>query len=338
MARRRSRSKKIEPAVKTLTFQLADGGSCYLDLSLAASIANRRFYRQGLNWAVSGMTLFAGGTTNQTIGVYKIPDTWVAYNAWMKSFKLWQKMNDQVLDVEEGISGRYADFKIFMDSKHRERLGDDPFQTDITLSANKTLLPCVRAGGAAPLVIAGTTNLSWDPSEFTFPDPVDGTADGYNIHMVGANATNAIGDTAGSKGAILGYAYSRARPNVLDPNVPVDASTKAWMNDVFDYGDQNPDIREDLITQNDSPPYAIAGDESNAEYYPGGFNQLTGLEVVVDQLVIPGSTDYSARMTLQGFNAPCGLLQITNSGPIVVQVHLAPGPHRGYLAVPMQEF
>ncbi len=338
MARRRSRSKRIEPAVKTFTFQMAAGGAGYIDLSLAASVLNRRFYRQGLNWAVSGMTIFAGGTENQTIGVYKIPDTWVAYNAWMKSFKLWQKMNDQVLDVEEHIGGRYLDFKIFMDVDHRNRVAAAPFQDDLTVSNNKTLMPCARNSGSGALALAGTTNLSWDPSEFTFPDPVDGTADGYHCHMVGENGTTTIGDVVGSKGAILGYAYSRARPNVIDPNVPTDASTKAWMNDVFDYGDQNPDIREDLVTQNDTPPYAISGDETNAEYYPGGFNQLNGLEVVVNNLVIPASTDYSARMTLQGFNVPCGLLLVQNSGPCEVQVHLAPGPHRGYLAVPMQEF
>ena len=339
MARSKRRMKKIEPSVKTLTYVLGAGGTCYIDLSLSASILNRRFYRQGLNWAVAGMTLWSGAAT-QTISVFKLPDTWVSYNAWVKSFKLWQEMNDQVLDVEPHIQGRYADFKIYMDADHRDAVAENSFQVYAApaVSDNKTLIPVSRNSGSGNYVQADVTNLAWNHSEYVFPDPVDGTADSYHAHMVGENSTSAVGTVAGSKSLILGYAYSRARPNVLDPNVPVDVSTKAWMNDVFDYGDQNPEIREDLITENDTPPYPIAGDESNAEYYPGGFNNLNGLEVVVPELTVTGTTDYSGRIQISGFNVPCGLLCVKNSGPCFVQVHLTPGEHRGYLAVPMQEF
>ena len=336
MARSKRRSKKIEPAVKTLTFALGDGGVSYIDLSLAASIANRRFYRQGLNWAVSGISLFSSGLT-QTISILKLPDTWVAYNAWVKSFNLWREMNEQVLDVEPHIQGRYSDFKIFMDTDHRDNVLEMVLQTDVN-SAAKTLTPIVINNAGDNPQWPSINNLNWDPSEYVFPDPVAGTADSYHAHMVGENSTTAQGTVAGSKGLILGYAYSRARPNVIDPNVPVDAPTKAWMNDVFDYGDQNPEIREDLIEENDSPPYPIAGDESNAEYYPGGFNNLNGLEVVIPAVTVTGTTDYSARMSFPGFNVPCGLMRVKNTGPCMIQVHLTPGPHRGYLAVPMQEF
>lgn len=338
MARRKRRSKKIEPAVKTLTYVLGDGGTCYIDLSLSASIMNRRFYRQGLNWAVAGISLWSGGAT-QTVTVAKLPDTWVAYNAWVKSFKLWQEMNDQVLDVEPQIQGRYADFKIYMDHDHRNNIAENSFQTYSAPaeSAGKTLIPVVRNSGSGLFVNANLTNLSWDHSEFVFPDPVDGTADSYHAHMVGPDSATDVGTVTGSKGMIIGYAYSRARPNVIDPNVP-ENSTRAWMNDLFDYGDQNPDIRSDLIEENDSPPYAIAGDESTDEYYPGGYNNLDGLEVVVPELTVTGTTDYSGRIQIAGFNVPCGLLCVKNSGPCFIQVHLTPGHHRGYLAVPMQEF
>lgn len=333
MARRGS---KIEPAVQTLTFAAGAGGTTYIDLSLAASIANRRFYRQGLNWAVSGMTLWASGLA-QTVTVLKLPDTWVAYNAWMKGFTLWREMNDQVLDLEPGIQGRYHDFKIFMDRDHRDNTFDSPIQTDST-SANKTMTPICINNGSGNVSYPSTNNLSWDPSEYTFPDPVDGTSESYHAHMVGENSTTAGGGTSGSKGLILGYAYSRARPNVVDPNSPAMSTTRGWMSEIFDYGDQNTDIRVDLVEENDTPPYPIAGDESNEEYYPGGFNNLNGLQVVVPEMTITASTDYSARMQIPGFNVPCGLICIKNSGPLFIQVHLAPGPHRGYMAVPMQEF
>jgi len=337
MARSKRRMKKIDPAVKTLTFSAGAGGRTYIDIGLAASIANRRFYRQGLNWAVSGMTIWTSGTP-QTISVMKLPDTWVAYNAWMKSFRLWQDMNDQVLDVEPGIQGRYADFKIFMDRDHRDDTVLDPFQSDTTASAGKTMLPLVRNSGSGLMVLPTLTNVSWDPSEYTFPDPVDGTAESAHAHMVGENSTTTIGGVEGSKGLIVGYAFSRARPNVTDPNVPLDDPAKAWMNDLFDYGDQNPEIREDLTEENDTAPYPNAGDESAIEVYPGGHSNLNGLEVIVPALTIAAGTDYSARIAVPGFNCPCGLLCIVNTGAVFIQVHLTPGTHRGYLAVPMQEF
>ena len=333
---------RIQPAQKTLTFALGEGGTAYIDLSLAASIANRRFYRQGLNWAVSGFTIFASGVS-QTVGIYKIPDTWVAYNSWVKGFSLWREMNDQVLDVEESIAGRYSDYKIYMDREHYERVHEDPFQTDVTASSGKTVLPCVRNSGSGNLILptmdyGGAATCEWDASEYTFPDPVDGTADSFCTHMVGENSTTAKGTVSGSKSLILGYAYSRSRPNVEDPNVPRDSSTRAWMNDIFDYGDQNPDIRENLVSQNDTTPYPLSGDNTNLEFYPGGQENLNGLEIIVDSLTVSASTDYSARINVPGCNVPCGLLAVQNSGPCTFQVHLAPGPHRGYLAVPMQEF
>ena len=62
------RSSKIEPAVLTLNVVIpstAPGvlSSSTVDLSQCASLLNRRFYRQGINWAVAGVKVLssAGG-------------------------------------------------------------------------------------------------------------------------------------------------------------------------------------------------------------------------------------------------------------------------------------
>ena len=62
MAKRKysKQSSKMEPAVQTMTVQMpaVPGGSVgthYVDLSQIASLFNRRFYRQGINWALSGI-------------------------------------------------------------------------------------------------------------------------------------------------------------------------------------------------------------------------------------------------------------------------------------------
>ena len=87
---------KIQPAVQTMVFSTSTipssgSGTFYIDLSQCASLLNRRFYRQGLNWAVSSIkvmtTAFQG-----SIFVNKLPNTWVMSNAWEKSFRAWQNM------------------------------------------------------------------------------------------------------------------------------------------------------------------------------------------------------------------------------------------------------
>jgi hypothetical protein len=64
------KAKKIQPAVETMiipTPSVAAGatGSFTCDLSQIASIMNRRFYRQGLNWAVAGFKLNFSGCSGK---------------------------------------------------------------------------------------------------------------------------------------------------------------------------------------------------------------------------------------------------------------------------------
>jgi hypothetical protein len=55
-------SNKIQPAEMTLltatsTVNAGATGNFTIDLSQCASLMNRRFYRQGLNWAVAGFKI-----------------------------------------------------------------------------------------------------------------------------------------------------------------------------------------------------------------------------------------------------------------------------------------
>ena len=103
MARKKMGMAKLQPAVKTLIFSYLVPGESqgtpgtstnYIDLSQCASIANRRFYRQGINWAVSGIKVLSqpsltSGTLNGSVTVSKLPETWVMSNAWEKGFRAW---------------------------------------------------------------------------------------------------------------------------------------------------------------------------------------------------------------------------------------------------------
>ena len=95
------RMKKIEPAVQTMMFNFSvpisdppeSTTTKFIDLSQCASLLNRRFYRQGINWAVSGFKFLTGADSTGIITIQKLPETWIMSNSWEKGFRNWQRMN-----------------------------------------------------------------------------------------------------------------------------------------------------------------------------------------------------------------------------------------------------
>ena len=196
MARRSSRPRKMQPATKTLNFQLTvgDAGAYVndtIDLSEACSKVNRRFYRQGLNWAVAGFTVLTQGTGNVT--VLKIPDTWSASNAWLKAFHAWKDQQDIAVEDAGAQSAvaRYRDFKVHADVIHATAGFGNNLQ---------------------PLDVSGTAFLpgEWEASTIVIPN-YGGPGVNYEpfLNMVGDD----IGGAGGSKGIIKGYENSRAYPH-----------------------------------------------------------------------------------------------------------------------------
>ena len=56
---------KIQPAVQTIRFTIpVSTAPSYVDLGLATSMVNRRFMRQGMNYAVAGLQVIAPPTTS----------------------------------------------------------------------------------------------------------------------------------------------------------------------------------------------------------------------------------------------------------------------------------
>jgi len=334
------RMPKIEPSAQTLTFllpALSPGSSInlYCDLSQSASLVNRRFYRQGLNWAVAGFKILTPGGFLGDVKISKLPNTWTMSNAWEKSFRAWSRMNNEALAETESVRPRFLDFKIYADSAHH----------NAGYAAN--LLPSSE-------VFAGSAGVAdpgeWEASKITQPR-TDGTAGVQERELiaVGANypgASAASGFNAVS--LIEGYAASRALPNILDPNTPLDAASvdgnipANWMASMFNEGtEQTETVIEDMISENNLAPYPFENDGVNFDtMYPGGANQLTGLQVH-DIEFITGST-IGGTTRLKGGNFPCGLIKFsftaTTEAPVAfLQINLIPGSHRGYLCEPMTE-
>ncbi len=354
MARRKARmpqGKKLQPAPLTMTFGLTvpedqTNTDNYIDLSQCASLINRRFYRQGLNWAVSGFSIGAktDGSANAEgfVRIYKVPQTWVASNAWEKGFRAWQKMNNQALDEVESIRPKFLDFKVYMDSGHHQA------------GSASNLIPLSEVPIDPLDATIGSYKLGeWEYSSYKIPytDNSPGNIADREIIWTGGNYPG-ISPVTGANAISLieGYAASRGLPDVLDPNAPDDAadadgiSPENWMSALFNDGTNQDDrVLGDMIDENNLAPYPFENDGTNTDtQYPGGANNGGGLEIHYIQPITgttvggisqsPGGTFYGGLIKVQTAGALA-----TGPGSVLLQVHLVPGPHRGYMCQPMQD-
>jgi hypothetical protein len=280
---------------------------------------NRRFYRQGLNWAVAGFKLFTSDGGNGFFRISKLPNTWVTSNAWEKAFRAWNKQQmDAIKDAgAESAVARFRDFKVFADVAH------------VTAGFSANLLP----GSAAHNFTPG----EWQESIIVLPN-VTADASGsevdpaeYTLHMVGVNNNAGL-----SRGVIEGYADSRAYPQSPDPVSPIIGSGNNWLRDMFDVGNDTSEITENATDRNDDLPYPQVD-------YPGGATQVPELEH--HDIAFHTTTTIGGVTRLKGGNFPCGLIRVdfgadaSNVGSygVGIQVDLVPGNHRGYLCEPMTE-
>ncbi len=370
MARRKYRTmKKVQPSVETLTFYLGATGvatedpgtvpghsTYYCDLSQVASLANRRFYRQGLNWAVGGFRL---NSTNVVVGttqpvstapegavtVQKLPNTWVMSNAWEKGFRAWMKMNKEALAEAPSVKPKFLDFKIFMDETHFK----SGFSDNILPTVADTTFVTSTGG------FTDATPGEWESSKLRIPAGVAAPGDTTEREIMAVGPNFGAAGNGAVVSLIDGYAASRGLPNIEDPNTPDDADyatglwPENWHSALQSEGtEQDAVVLQDLINENNVAPYPFengpnqAGGTFTDTQYPGGANQMNGLQMHTIENVT--GTTVGGVTYLRGGNFPCGLIRIdvfnnnqTYQMLNMLQIDLVPGNHRGYLAEPMTE-
>jgi hypothetical protein len=340
MAKRKySKMNNIQPAVQKFFFDFTTTGVqdiYHIDLSQCASLMNRRFYRQGINWAVAGFKLHTAAPG--TLSINKLPNSWVMSNAWEKAFRAWQKMNREALAEAPSLKPKFLDFKIFADQFHHQ----------IGIAGN--LLP----HSSNRLTGFGTntaTRAEWESSKINHP-LATGAAEGATVQSeliaVGASYPGAGASGLNAVSLIEGYAASRGLPNVLDPNTPADAADvenvtpENWIGAMFNEGTGvDRDVILDMTTENNIAPYPFENDGTSTDtMYPGGANQLPTLEVHSFDIVT--TSTIGGQTFVPGGNFPCGLIQILTESfavgtDLILEVDLIPGDHRGYLCEPMTE-
>ena len=324
----RSKSKKLEPVPVKMTFKIDPGtNTSYVDLSQCVSLVSRKFLRQGLNWAIGGVrvTLPAASTGQAGNAVYisTLQHSWTVSNAWKKAQAHWLKQQNEALadSGSEDTAARYRDFKIYADKTH----------AIVGEAANLLPVGLGPGTGTGPFPSAIVTTASpnageWEYSKVVVPnDGTPGATTEYALMMHGA-------DLSATFGIAQGYAASRAFPQSPDPRQQ--SPNLSFLNKMFDVGSDNTDVVQNAVNTNNDLPY----DQSN---YPGGSTNY--IEMENQCFAFNTNTIAERRYSFGGFTAPCGLLRIDQlysddqSNPLIVELMLVPGDHRGYLAEPMQE-
>ena len=338
MAKRKynQKARALQPAVMKLNFVVDAPGAAgystsYISISHCVSQLNRRFYRQGLNWAVANVkvTMQPAAAGGSTYTLNTIPHTWSVANAWQKTFSLWKKQQDEALEATDSLEtvARYRDFKISMEEGHV--VGTD--LRPVNLGPGRNPLGPIPLGILASEDMLGSEE--WVSSEIVIPnDGGPGVAGQYDLHMVGPDA----GAPVNSKGMIHGYQESRATPTSPDPSGPIISGS--FLAEMFDVGSTLDEVAVNAQNRNDELPY-------DQDEYPGGSTNFVELETqgyAWNQSTV-GINSYNSGP----FTAPCGLLRIdfSNQAPQAgtqnhnyITVTLVPGNHRGYLAETMGEF
>lgn len=325
----------LSPAERIIEISIPSNEFAIIDTSWCLSQINRRSYRQGFEYAYDKLELFqTDPTVSAVLNVYRLPATWVSYNAWVKAYSHWKEQQDDAMAEADtwSMRAKYRDFKIVYNLGHSTGLNSGVTLTQPTPSGSLSL-------AAAQAIDAGA-DIDWEYSLVTVPNVGGntGTAEEYLVGM--------LGDDSGTyKGIIKAYADSRARPFPNDPSTvtqaggsQIDGGLYAEMQDV---GEDYDEIMSNVTTRNNSPPYIIGSVDSTHEFYPGGSNMGSDNGVQLDRLRVSASTagtnnPLSTDQT-GSFTALCGLILLYNEseGPNVVRLHCSPGDYHGVLARPM---
>jgi len=312
----------MQPAVLQLQYEVPPDVTRYIDLASDLSRVNRRLYAQGRNYAIASIDIIqdlGGKNTGCELTVHAAPNTWTVQNAHVKGEAMWNEMNDQVLDDQPSIAGKWADFKVHLLEDH----------------ATANTLKCRSgSGGAWP-----TTDIEWAYSQYIIPhhtdaaDPAPADPTVAVVHLCGQD------DVAG---VIHRYslvnAYELARATVQDPmpNVP-STNPSSFFSELMDLGGQEEDLSEVIIDANDLPPYS-----NTIGNYPGGAGFANQAALVVVGKTI--TTEFQPTASIGSFVAPCGLLRVASTVEhegeddpenFKLFVNLVPGGYKGCLSEAM---
>lgn len=261
--------------------------SVYIDVAQVLSVQNRKLIRQGQMFRIKGFRAYTNDVSpaKQMMKVGRAYMSWPTFNAYRKGRALWHKHNALATEnVSSAVYPKYHDFKVFLNNSHYD---------NVINSGDANLLPVDFEDNAL-------SSGEWIYSKF---HDSGASSDEYYVYLNGAHS----GSTGNwnAVGLVQAYAESRPAPQV-DATTSDDLAlsgtlTSPWGR-LFNDDDQSTDTFDDLMADNDTPPY-------HRTHYAGGADSgAEGQSVFYGRLP---SINQPAGTTgrVPTFDAPCGLIR-----------------------------
>lgn len=305
-------AKSKTPAVRHLRYELTNSAAAgtetshYIDIARDLSAINRRMMEQGRVYHIGKITIVSRNTIPSPgqdagfISASVAPNSWVVRGAVKFGKKMFDKMQEEALKGSAGNQrGRYTQFIVR--------------SIDASVPNPTYLVP--KDNGGNNLVLG-----EWPFSRFHSPDGTT-AVDDYGVSLLGAH--NGVPGSFTAVSLVQSFGDTRATVTNNDPITAINSDDP--LANLFDAGTQADEIIEDMQTRGDDPPYSTTA-------YPGAGSNLPK-PVVVQH----GTLGADGRLTLGGFEAVCGLIELETSSPIAsdvysVLVELKAGPYKGIAA------
>ena len=330
MARTRGKGKKSknghELTQRFLYYELdiEDDGSNshYLDLAAGMSALNRRLYRQGRQYHVANVSVVDTSGKLTSCRFATLPQVWTTNKAWKLMFDAWKDQRSRTLEnAPENVTGRWADFKVWMSQQHYIDAGDE----NIPHNAGTT------RGGILPVTSDMETIPfgEWMISDVSYVD--DGTERANQpLWMLGPHSTT--GSAADPSGVGLCAALQEMLEQPPEsPQLPADFEDSIILSMNPTTGSDLADnILENIAEDNDIPPYnrikVIGSDHTSTE----------SESFTLREVGWASGAKGIASLPTMGFPVPLGLLEVrtTTSGASTgnmcgVMIELVPGSYKG---------
>ncbi|AXH78670.1 MAG: hypothetical protein [Circular genetic element sp.] len=275
--------------------------SHYIDLAAGLSAMNRRLYRQGRQYHIANITV-VDTSGDSKVRFATLPQVWTTNKAHKLMFDAWKDQRSRALEnAPSNVTGRWADFKVYMSGQHRKENIIFPVNSDL---------------GVIP-------NGEWEYSEIEYIDAGSG-AEIVNqpLWMLGTHEPNGTTDNG------VGLCKALEEMLAIPPESPIvpDLSKSVIMQMNPSTGDNATEVLANIRDDNDLAPY-------NGATVIGSMSTATATNSFVTREV-GWSEQGIASLPVMGFPVPLGLLEVRQSdkdegNEIGVLIEFVPGSYKG---------
>jgi len=282
----------------------------FINLARDLSAINRQLFRQSRTYKIKSIRVL-DGSPDGNAEFACAPHTWAMKNSLSRAFRRWNEMNAQVLKEQPGLKSKWSDFKPYLSYTHMQ-----------AVAAGNVLVPEDIGGQSLQYG-------DWEASEFESPDATS-SVDGYHVGL--------LGQQVGSPGAItyvgLIESYGNTRNTVTQqPQVATPLASDDPLLNLLDAGTQFDEVAENIIDENDNPPYALISAGGFGTNYVGGHGNMR-FPLQFGEVL---SNDNRANPVFYNIDIPLGIIRMDHSTnapsggttSFTVLVEVASGNYKG---------